>query len=98
MATFKELAKGYADRINNAGIENRVKEFRNVQSDIEGLVYVSNHEKLSNADKVEIYESIKSELRIKTVGFSLPGRPMFECANDEVMVMIDDVIKSMGGK
>lgn len=98
MATFEELAKIYAERLNASVKEQQVARFREIESEIDGLVYTGTREKLSNEDKAKIYEGIKSKLRIKTVGFSLPGRAMFECANDELMVLIDSVIRSMGGK
>lgn len=92
MATLNELAKAYAERINSANIDERVEEFRKIQSEIDDLVYTSSRERLSDADKVEIYEKIKSELKTRTVGFSAPGKAMFECANDELMILIDTVI------
>lgn len=98
MATFEEWAKIYAERLNASVKEHQVAKFREIESEIEDLVYTGTGIKLSNEDKAKIYEGIKSKLRIKTVGFSLPGRAMFECANDELMVLIDSVIRSMGGK
>ena len=98
MATFEEWAKIYAERLNALEKNQQVAEFRKIESEIEDLVYTGTSIKLSNEDKAKIYEGIKSKLRIKTVGFSLPGRAMFECANDELMVLIDSVIRSMGGK
>lgn len=98
MATFEELAKIYAERLNASVKEQQVAKFREIESEIDGLVYAGTREKLSSEDKAKIYEGIKSKLRIKTVGFSLPGRAMFECANDELMVLIDSVIRNMGGK
>jgi hypothetical protein len=98
MATFDELAKGYAERLNNAELDRRIDEFRKIESEINSLVYTNTKTKISDADKADLYEGIRSRLKTQVSGYSLPGNPMFECANDELMVLIDSVIGRMKGK
>lgn len=98
MATFEELAKIYAERLNNVDGNQRIAELQKVVSDINGLVYTGTSNKLSDEDKVKIYKGIRSRIKTETIGYSLPGKAVFECANDELMVLVDSIISRMGGK
>lgn len=97
-ASLKDWAKIYAERLNKANRNERVSEFKKIESEINGLINTQTKEGLSNEAKVVIYEGIRSELKTQAVGFSKSAGPVFECANDELMVLIDMALRSLGGK
>ena len=94
MATINELAKKYAERLKTVDQNRCVSEFNEIKREIDELHYERTFKSLSDDDKAKIYEGIKSELAPSMRSFS--RGVLAECANDELMVLIDRVLRSMG--
>ncbi len=63
MATFNELANGYIDRLVKSS--NQVFEFEKILKEINGLIYSSNNQTISNEDKAKIVQLIIESLEKK---------------------------------
>lgn len=94
MATLNELAKRYAERLKTVDQRRCASEFNEIKREIDELHYERTFRSLTNDDKAKIYEGIKSELVSGMRGFS--RSTLAECANDELMELIDKVLRSMG--
>lgn len=112
MATFQELASGYAKRIREAialdGFTNRARvaphEIRNsrtlqaakeINREIDGLIYTESRQPLSDADKRTIKELIDRELglpRRLQKGFALEA-----ASNDDLSDLADVIENILGG-
>lgn len=94
MATLNELAKRYAERLKTVDRNRCTSEFNEIKREIDELHYERTFKSLTNDDKAKIYEGIKSELASGMLGFS--RGTLAECANDELMELIDKTLRIMG--
>ena len=102
MAKLSDIAKGYAERLRNTVRSERAAEYRRIVVEIDNLVYTATSQRIDDAVKLQMYEAIKSEvlewLKIE-VAFSAgsESRVLLECANDELMVLINTIEDKLRG-
>lgn len=102
MPTINELAKEYSGRLKATVREQRVAEFRKIESEINTLEYVDSKKSISLEDKLAIYRSIKSEieewLKLDTAFASGAGnRVLAESSNDRILELINAIIDKLKG-
>ena len=95
MATKKELAKDYLDRIIRS--ELSPESIRKIIEEIKNLTYEGSENNISISDRVEIVNNIKELLEEKGISkgirtFSKGGRLVEARSNDEFLDLIDYVL------
>jgi len=95
MATKKDLAKGYLDRLIRSNLS--AETIREIIEEIKNLTYEGSGNNISTSDRVEIVNNIKELLEEKGIykgvrTYSKGGRLVEARSNDEFLDLVDYVL------